>query len=133
MKKISQVLRETTVQQITGTYIRFDSDGEFEGKCALGVLACGSPDKSLHLDYDNREVGVADKLLETYGIEPMGKMIYISNPNDNDCGFTVLEDRDLSYLSKDNMMIGEIIVTLNDMWELTFDEIAEFLEVTFDL
>lgn len=130
MKKISQVLRETTIPQVTGNYIQFDDNKELVGKCALGILACESPNEKLHLDYLHREVGIADGLLKTYGVEPMGVMIHLSSPNDKVLGFTVLDGTDVF---KNNMMIGQIIVMLNDMWKLTFEEIGEFLEVTFDL
>ena len=108
----------------------FNDKGELEGKCALGVLACESPDESVHLNMSHKVVGHADGLLETYDIEPMGNMIYLSYPDEDVEGFTILDKETVTQV---NMAIGQIIVRLNDSWGLTFKEIADFLETTFDL
>ncbi len=135
--KISQVLKETEIPQVTGDLIKFNfvSSGQGEdweghytdemiGKCALGVLACESNDPTIHLSFKRRSVSY-DRILETYGIKDEGIYPLLKSPTNNDDipMWDWEEDSRLSY----------IIIKLNDRYNFTFKEIGEFLEVTFDL
>lgn len=119
--KISQILKETNIHQITGALIKFDDNDELIGKCALGVLACESKDKSIHLS--SNIVSVAwDKILESYGIN-----IHETYPSIYLHGGWCFDNDDTG------MSIHIIIIELNDRFMFTFKEIGEFLEVTYGL
>ena len=135
--KPSEILRSTTTPQITGDLIKFKkyeyvggeshrlAIPEFLGKCALGVLACESGKSNLKLDIDNDFVSYED-ILEAYDIDT--EKVY---PN-----MSTLPDKDgniWDFKNDELMSIDGIIIRLNDTYELTFKEIADFLEVTFDL
>ena len=89
------------------------------GKCALGVLACESGDPSLKLNKVRQFVDDVDDILHAYGVT-----------NEE---FPYLDNFSLQWDFEDEMRLSKIIVNLNDEWKFTFKEIAEFLEVTFDL
>lgn len=125
MKKISQILKETTVPQIKYTFISFGDNGKMMGKCALGVLACESDDKLLHLDEEHRTIDMLD-LFGSYGIKDIGGLPYLNNVTGWDFEYENQENKFLFTLSR-------VITSLNDHWGFTFKEIGEFLEVTFDL
>lgn len=65
MKKISQILKESKIHQITGDLIEFDDFGKLLGKCAMGVLACESGKKELKLCFGNESVQLKEILMET--------------------------------------------------------------------
>ena len=116
--KISQILKETTIPQITNHLIKFkDNTDEVVGKSALGVLACESDDPAVHL---NREKLFAShyEILQSYGIREEKVYPYLMG-----------DDFSWDY----NAEISLIIKTLNDSHNFTFKEIGEFLDVTFDL
>ena len=124
MIKISQILRETNIQQIQNAYIRF-IDGELEGKCALGVLACESGVADLKLGRDNVSVNSTD-ILEAYDIKDIliTQLLFGSKNYDIDINWD---------FGCEIHRISDVIVILNDRYDYTFEEIADFLEVTFDL
>jgi len=119
--KISQVLKDTKIHQIHGHFIDFDLNGELLGKCALGILACESPDETLHLSKYNRG-GLwdnFDRLFKSYGVEDIKGLPQPSIYN--------------GWSFSTTSTLTDIIMHLNDTKELTFKQIGEFLEVTFDL
>lgn len=121
--KISQVLKETKVPQITGRLIRFnDITDEFVGKCALGVLACESGDPNLKLNKDKIGVDYGD-IIKAYGIEDERIYPLPHSPN------IVSPEKTWDYSMSVNL--ATIIMRLNDLHKLTFKQIGEFLEVTF--
>ena len=108
-----------------GDLVRYDVTGKMEGKCAMGVLACGSGVKELKLSEDNMEINDYSDILEAYGIEK--EDVYPRfDDNYND------DERDV-WDWRGNSSISAIIVKLNDNWNFSLKEIGEFLEVTFDL
>jgi len=116
--KISQILKETTIPQITNHLIKFKDDTkEMIGKCALGVLACESDDPFVHLSIERLFVS-HNQILGSYGIKDEKVYPYLTR---NDFSWDY------------NSNISLIIRTLNDSYNFTFKEIGEFLEVTFDL
>ena len=134
--KPSEILRSATTPQITGDLIKFQKyetvGGEthrlaqpiFLGKCALGVLACDSGNSYLQLSIDKDYVSY-EAILEEYDIdtEKVYPHMSVFQNAENVWDFT----------SEVLMSVDGIIIRLNDTYELTFKEIAEFLEVTFDL
>jgi len=128
MIKISQILRETKIHQITGDLIRFEwhagqeEYGDLIGKCAMGILACESPIEEFHLSKQHQVVGDYDKIIESYDID----VAYIS-PN------VCKKNGEIDWDFECDVNISTVIVRLNDTFEFTFKEIADFLEVTFDL
>lgn len=120
IQDIIQVLRDSKTTQIKGNYIRY-SGRKLEGKCALGELACKSGKSVLKLD---KQRDVIDKafLLKTYGVD------------DIDLPFFTYQGKgwDFDYINM-TTSIADVIVTLNDDYGLTFKQIADFLEATFDL
>jgi len=128
--KLSQILRETKIQQITGDLIRFKQDertfkpyDEIIGKCALGILACESEDPSMHLNIDKTFVKYWE-IIESYGLK-------------DDSVYPKLCDKignnPYNWDFDDTANLSTIIIRLNDTYQLKFKEIADFLEVTFDL
>jgi len=128
--KISQILRETKIHKITGDLIRFKRDKNFkdteelEGKCALGVLACESPDKNIHLS-KNKPFKPFREIIESYGLDNERLYPFLGNPLNLRYKYT--------WSWEDHQALSDIIIQLNDGYKLNFKEIAEFLEVTFDL
>ncbi len=88
----------------------------------MGVLACESGVEELKLGLEVRNVGY-DKILLAYGVNADEKFPAITSYTGSD-EFWDFENEDL---------LLNIIVKLNDWYRLTFKEIGEFLEVTFDL
>lgn len=124
MKKISQILKESKIPQITGDLIRFNwISGKFEGKCALGVLACESGDPHLKLNKENNWVAYST-ILKAYGIEDLAIYPYLDINNSN-------YPEPWNFKIESNL--SGIIMRLNDSYDLTLKEIGEFLEVTFNL
>jgi len=136
MKRISQILRETDITQIKGDLIRYVwVDGgedctnghfgdELMGKCALGVLACESGKPELKLDKKNRQVNY-DAILKAYDIkDDLYPELQHPKISSDEIGWN-FKNQDYN--------LSSIIIRLNDTFEFTFDQIADFLEVTFDL
>lgn len=124
--KMSQILKDTTVPQLYGALIAFDEyTKEFKGKCALGVLACESGNPDLKLSVDNMGAPWED-IIKAYGVDPQEGFPTITCNRDYEEG---LHGWDFEY----GMDLSLIIIRLNDSWKLSFEEIGEFLEVTFDL
>lgn len=132
--KPSEILRNTTTPQICGDLIKFKKydrvngevimrkEPEFLGKCALGVLACESGKENLQLSL-KREFVPYEDILSAYGIEMEKVYPHMSIfPDDG---------KVWDFTSEVLMSLDGIIIRLNDTYELTFKEIAEFLEVTF--
>ena len=116
--KISQILKDSSTPQITKHLIKFrDGTKEVIGKSALGVLACESDDSSVHLSKD-RLFASHNDILQSFGIKDEKVYPYLSG-----------DDFSLDY----NSELSLIIKTLNDLHKLSFKEIGEFLDVTFDL
>ena len=116
--KISQILKETTIPQITNRLIKFkDNTDEVVGKSALGVLACESDDPSVHLSKERLFVSYYE-ILQSYGIKEEKVYPYLTG---NDFSWDY------------NAELSLIIKTLNDSYNFTFKEIGEFLDVTLDL
>lgn len=123
--KISQVLRESTTPQVTGSLIKFNFETkEFMGKCALGEMACKSGKPELELSSTRHYVDTND-IFDAYDI-PLelrrGLPLFIYNHS--------TEKVNIIY---NNSFLYTTIVFLNDIMKLTFKEIADFLEVTYDL
>lgn len=124
--KISQILKESHTPQVQGDLIKYDFDtGEFEGKCALGVLACESGDSFLKLSKDHQNVQY-DAILNAYGIadEAYPMLVHPKLYSSKETGW---DFNDQTYL------LSHIIIRLNDTFNFSFKEIGEFLEETFDL
>ena len=118
--KPSQVLRETKVPQIKHRLIKFVGN-EMIGKCAMGVLACESGNPDLQLTKERLGVDY-EAIMYAYGIETI-------------TGYPTL-DLDQQDWDFDTERLGSLIATItgmNDFGGFTFEQIAEFLEVTFDL
>ena len=116
--KISQILMETTISQITNHLIKFrDDTKEVIGKSALGVLACESNVSSVHLSRERLFVSHSE-ILASHGINDEKVYPYLTG---NDFSWDY------------NSELSLIIKTLNDSYNFTFKEIGEFLDVTFDL
>jgi len=127
--KISQVLRETEVPKIKFRLISFNDDGEFEGKCAMGVLACESKVEDLKLSKDKTHVSYTD-IINAYKIPKHmngGVLPYIWKPSRGKIHVDFFENE------KNQQWLSEQIITLNDSLGLSFKEIGEFLEVTYGL
>jgi len=119
MKGIATMLRETDVPKIEGRLVRFDTEGEVEGKCALGVISCeaGLPLGSDYQDHPTweqilRKAGVSSDILD-------GAIPAVAPQSFGDSGLEYVEF--LSYY----------IINLNDNFKLTFNEIADWIETTF--
>ncbi len=119
MKGIATILRETEVPKIEGKLVKFDTKGEIEGKCALGVISCevGLPLSSNYKDHPTwekilRKAGVSSDILD-------GTIPAVAPPSFADGGLDYVEF--LSYY----------IINLNDNFKLTFNEIADWIETTF--
>lgn len=128
LQKISTILRETTVPKITGHLIKFNDDNEFVGKCALGVLACESGNPDYALDYKHRGGTLLFGILNQYKIP---KYLRYNLPTINithTMGDIII---DINY--DNTQSLTKQIVMLNDEVGLSFKEIADFLEETFDL
>jgi hypothetical protein len=126
--KISQILRETTTPQIYGAQIKFDDDENLKGKCAIGVLACESGVPELKLGIDKTYANYS-QILGAYGLRDEDiypHLLYNDalNKKHGEFGWN---------FEFNNMSISAIIIILNDSHHFTFKEIADFLEVTFDL
>lgn len=132
--KPSEILRNTSTPQITGDLIKFKKyeksgtdiiklkEPELLGKCAMGILACDSGKKNLQLSL-KREFVPYEDILSAYGIEMEKVYPHMSIfPDDG---------KVWDFTSEVLMSLDGIIIRLNDTYELTFKEIAEFLEVTF--
>jgi len=116
--KISQILMDSTIPQITKHLIKFqDGTKEVIGKSALGVLACESDDPFVHLSRERLFVSHSE-ILKSYGIKDEKVYPYLTG---NDFSWNY------------NSELSLIIKTLNDSYNFTFKEIGEFLDVTFDL
>jgi len=116
--KISQILTESTIPQITNHLIKFrDGTKEVIGKSALGVLACESDDPSVHLSKERLFVSHSE-ILQSHGIKDEKVYPYLTG---NDFSWDY------------NSELSLILKTLNDSYNFTFKEIGEFLDVTLDL
>ena len=129
MKKISQMLLETEVIQVTGRLASYNESHEITGKCAMGILACESGDPDMKLEYDKSEplsgpVLIACKLPKDLYEVP--KLVY-----------KYLDDDDIPTLTDIDMdnyqSLGGQIINLNDSLRLSFKEIGEYLEVTYGI
>ncbi len=130
--KPSQILRETTIPQIKRRLIKFRNGGKVAGKCAMGVLACECGNPDLKLSPENETVHYED-IFEAFGIKEEDQ--YMPNLNSH-----IYKDDDRIILNYDDMWdfdkhypLHFVVTALNDNYGLSFDEIADFLEVTFDL
>lgn len=116
IRKIAGELRTTETTQIKGALSKFDDEDQLIGKCALGVLTCKFYEKltSEHPNghVDDSEIEYCDILLAS-GIE---------------CEF--IEDLPNEW-DEDNSDLSGVICHLNDRAQLTFKEIADYLETTF--
>jgi len=127
--KISTILKESTVHQVTGRLIKFKGGdiGELvmDGKCAMGVLSCEDGNPLHKLDVEHHTSEHTDNILREYNIpdDLLGNLPYIHQNID-------LEP-DIDYGV--GIPLHKEIIFLNDRLHLTFDQIAEFLEVTYDL
>ncbi|MBA4718258.1 MAG: hypothetical protein HRO68_03845 [Nitrosopumilus sp.] len=116
--KISQILKDSSTPQITNHLIKFrDGTKEVIGKSALGVLACESDDPSVHLSRERLFVSHS-QIMNSYEIKDEKVYPYLTG---NDFSWDY------------NSELSLIIKRLNDLHNLTFKEIGEFLDVTFDL
>lgn len=138
-KKISQILKESTVPQINGSLIGYTTLAhDVVGKCALGVLACESGNPDLKLDMDNRGFlggfPITHRILQAYDVPP--EYLDITNPILPSISF-VKYNHDappMPHISWDSpTTLSYMILNLNDKGGLTLKEIGEFLEVTFNL
>ena len=131
--KISQVLKETTILQIKGSLIRFSSKDELEGKCAMGVLACEDGNENHKLKVNSSSRNITHDILNEYdipedirGLVPSIRSGYSDGSlPDNEKSVNIDYDRDTT-------LTYEIMV-LNDTFGLDFKQIAEWLEITYDL
>ena len=127
--KISHILRETTIQQIYGSLIRYDENNyELEGKCVLGVLACESGNPEYKLDMKHNGTELTQTILDQYPNIPKDLLRNLPALG------RIFEDvitYDFDF--DDTQSLTYQIMTLNDSMKLSFDQIAEFLEVTYDL
>lgn len=146
LQNICNILRTTDVPQSYGDLIKFkdtyDEYGEvleskFIGKCALGVISC---EVGIPLSSNQREVSYT-KILEKAGVPQElieSNLPYIRvdfsftdiTPDDDERNIDGIEfcgDGDGGYAHSG---FSEYIFRLND-GGLTFNEIADFLEVTF--
>lgn len=126
LDNIVSILSSTDVPQITGKLISFDEHDNMIGKCALGVISCevGIPLMNRgdnEVSY-NRILSKANVPSELNGVQDVLPSLYIYTTSKgvesvffNECTTTDL---------------ASYIYLLNDNG-LSFNEIAEFLEVTF--
>jgi len=127
MSKISQILKESTIPQITGKLAIFDLGTEnLIGKCAMGVLSCESGNPKFIIHNNDTMIDVPN-ILKEYDI-PEDLQTEVPTFAFDDIG-----QFDINYGSNDISYLFSEIVFLNDSMKLTFKEIAEFLEVTYDL
>lgn len=120
MKKMSQVLRETTINQIQCSLIKFDSENNIIGKCALGVLACESGDTDLKLSINQTAVPYY-RIVKAYDTGLDNELPYLSARSLN-----------LQFNHKVYHGVDDYIYRLNDAG-LTFEQIADFLETNLGL
>jgi len=125
MKKLSTILKESTIKQVTGTLITFDENNQMVGKCAMGVISC---EVGLILDYNRSWVGLPE-ILGRAGLDDT--LIFDTYPYIHQVQPLTYEGEVEWEERNDNL--GHIITHLNDTMKFTFKEIAEYLEVTFDL
>lgn len=131
--KISQVLKETTISQIKGSLIIFNNNKEMAGKCALGVLACEDGNEKHKLSFTSSSRNITHDILNEYdipedirGLVPSIRSGYSDGSlPDNEKSVNIDYDRDTT-------LTYEIMV-LNDTFGLDFKQIAEWLEITYDL
>lgn len=123
MKKLSTILRETNIPKITGQYILFHNR-KLVGKCAMGVISC---EVGLTLDYNIREYPLSKILIHA---NVPGYLIdtYLPYVSINQWG-----KPDHPKYTEAEGTLGHIITHYNDTGKFTFKEIADYLEVTFDL
>jgi hypothetical protein len=120
MKKMSQVLRETVVNQIHHDLIRYDDNNNVVGKCALGVLACESGDPSLKLDGNSQDVSY-DNIIKAY-----------KTNLDEGLPYLYRESGSFDFSINMTCTLSDYIYKLNDSG-LSFKEIADFLETNLGL
>jgi len=125
MKGLATILRETNIPKIEGRLVRFDTEGEVEGKCALGVISCevGLPLGSNYKDHPTweqilRKAGVSSDILD-------GTIPAVAPSSFSDTGFG--SKGGLDYVE----FLSYYIINLNDNFKLTFNEIADWIETTF--
>jgi len=99
---ICKALDEATIPQCYGHLAEFNSDGEVESKCALGVISC---ETGVKLNEDNACYTQFDDILETAGVpkdkiydeDGVGMASFIYQRNDRRMSFkdiaTALRDR----------------------------------------
>ena len=129
MKKISQMLLETEVIQVTGRLARYNVSHEITGKCAMGVLACESGDSDMKLEYGKHEPLLDPILIDCKlpkDLDQVHKLVY-RYLNDDD--IPTLIDIDMNNYQS----LGSQIINLNDALRLSFKEIGEYLEVTYGI
>ena len=136
-KKISQILKESTIPQINGELIGYtDLNQDTIGKCALGVLACESGNPDLTLDENTtqlKQMRITNSILKEYDIPSE----YLNRHNavlPELYSYDISDDeKHINWTWENSTTLEYIIMSLNDKLELSFKEIGEFLEVTFDL
>jgi len=130
--KISQILKQTTIQQIQGNLIRFIGDN-IEGKCAMGVLACEDGNEKHKLSKTEQSASITHSILGEYDIP---EDIRESVPTiRHEWGQDSLpqDEKDVVIELENTYNLTYQIMALNDGLGLNFKQIAEFLEVTYDL
>ena len=122
LQKICKVLRHSKSTQIIGELVRFDSEHKIVGKCALGELgsrAGMTANKLLEIDDGG---GDYYEILEKYKVPKWLTEGYLPALEK----WSLFEDHSNKVANLD-----EWIINLNDDFEFTEPEIADFLETTF--
>ena len=131
--KISTILKQTIIPQIQGGLIDFDDNKEMIGKCALGVLACEDGNEKHKLSFTRNSGNITHDILNEYDIpEDIREMVPTIKSGYSDGSLLDEEKEVIIDYDRDTTLTYEIMV-LNDTFGLDFEQIAEFLEITYDL
>lgn len=121
MQPLHSVPKNATITQCTNTLI--DTNGR---KCAMGVLSCALNSEKYTL--------VVEKMLDdTYNLDFLNSILGEYGINNDDVLPYLGRFGGFDFDCESYMRLTNIIVSLNDYYNLTFKQIGEFLEVTFDL
>ncbi len=122
---LCRALRETDIKQINGNLVRYDYEGNVEGKCALGIISC---DIGLTLERGKDEPSY-ESIMGVAGVPDE----FNKNETNLPTIWRIGLEKNIELTMRDdyNQHLWANIFTLNDAG-LSFKEIADWIETTFE-
>lgn len=123
LQEIINVLRNTNAKKTKFAFVNFDDEDNTSAYCALGALMCAKePIKTRKQFYGD---GKGSLSYDSSGV--LNKYTFLKTSLQYDNGAPIGFDND----SEAFHTVEQMIIRMNDRFDLSFKEIADMLEATF--